>query len=132
MEELILVNGSKIKEVVQEFSHGLMASDLKENIVMAREIRVLTHGQVVSDMRVSSRMTREMAMVSTRMLMEEYMKAIGRMTRKVATVFSHFLMAIAPKESGRKTKRVAMVYTLNHRTDDMRVFTKMIKGPVSE
>ena len=118
--------------MVQEFSHGLMASALKENIVMGREIRASTHGLVVSDMRVNSRMTKGMAMVFTHMLMEGYTKAIGRMTRKVATASSHLLMAIALKESGKKTKRTAMEYTLNHRADDMRVFTKMTKGLVLE
>ena len=80
MEGLMLVNGLRIKEVVQEFSHGLMANDLKENTVMASEIRVFTHGQVVSDTRVNSRMTKGMGMVFTHMLMEGYTKAIGRMT----------------------------------------------------
>ena len=65
------------------------------------------------------------------MLMGGCTKAVGRMTRKVATVFSHLQMAIALRGSGKKTKRMAMEYTLNHKADDMRVFTKTIRGPAS-
>ena len=131
MDEHIWVNGRRINEVAQGCSHGLMASALKENICMGRETRASTHGLVVSDTRVNSRMTKGMGMVFTHMLMEGYTKAVGRMTRKVATVFSHLQMAIALKGSGKKTKRMAMEYTLNHKADDMRVFTKTIREPAS-